>query len=250
MRDPRLSKQAIECRIFKALAPLIGWEIVPGSVQQPAPPQPDILCEVVGRGVVAVELVSLDAEDTRVRMANMFNTRDAWGFALSRWPGELQQRLRADLLNAYISLNFLEDLGTRDRARVLHVIQEVLLATPGFSGEITAESIGTPRGFHGARVGRFDHIKDGPKFSAPSVGFWKAPQVHKIAEKLSDKTYTPAAPMELFAYSPHDEPDGAVGSLEEIQAVIAEHLPGSQFQCVHVFHLGFLTHICSMALTH
>jgi hypothetical protein len=245
-RDPRLSKQAIERRTFEALAPLIGWEIVPGSVQQPAPPQPDILCEVVERGPVAVELVSLDDEDTRLRLSNMFNTRDAWALALSRWPEDVQHRLRADLLNAYISLNFSEDLGTRDRAEVLRAVQQVLSAAPNFAGAIAAESIGTPPGFHGAKVGRFDHIKDGPKFSAPSAGYWKPPQANKIAEKLSDKTYTPAAPLELFAYSPHDEPDGAVGSLEEIHAVVAKHLSGSQFRCVHVFHLGFLKHICSM----
>ena len=92
--------------------PLIDWEIVPGSLQQPEPRQPDILCEVVGRGPVAVELVALDAEDTRQRLSNMFNTRDAWGLALSRWPQETQQKLRADLTNAYITVNPTEELGT------------------------------------------------------------------------------------------------------------------------------------------
>ncbi len=246
MIAPRLSKQAAKRRTFEALAPLIGWEIVPGSVRQPAPPQPDILCEIVERGPVAVELVSLDDEATRTRLSNMFNTRDAWALALSRWPEDVQHRLRTNLLNAYISLNFSEDLGTRDRAELLRAVQQVLSAAPNFTGEITAESIGAPSGFHGARVGRYDHIKDGPKLSAPSSGYWNRPQVNKIAEKLSDKTYTTAAPLELFAYSPHDEPDGAVGSLEEICAVAAKHLPGSQFRRVHVFHLGFLKHICSM----
>jgi len=95
-------------------------------------------------------------------------------------------------------------------------------------------------------LGRFDHFADGPHFSAPSAGFWQPPQAEKIVEKLSDKEYTPAAPMELFAYSTHDEPDGAVRSLEAIQAAVAKHQPGSRFQRVHVFHVGFLKHICSM----
>jgi hypothetical protein len=244
--EPRLSKQAVERRTFEALAPLIGWDVVPGSLRQPDPPQPDILCEVVGRGPVAVELVSLDAEDMRLRLSNMFHTRDAWGLALSRWAPDARQRLLTDLTKAYISVNFAEELGTRDRATIFGVVQDFLLARPGFRGEIAAEIIGTPPGFHAARVGRFNHFADGPHISAPSAGYWQAPQIENIVRKLSDRQYTPAAPMELFAYSTHDEPDGAVGSLEGIRAAIAQHLPGSHFERVHLFHVGFLTHICSM----
>ncbi|HUN73880.1 MAG TPA: hypothetical protein VMU40_05140 [Steroidobacteraceae bacterium] len=69
-RDPRFTKQAKERRIFGALAPLIGWPVVPGSVQQPTTPQPDILCDVVGIGPQAVELVSLDDPATRRRLEN------------------------------------------------------------------------------------------------------------------------------------------------------------------------------------
>jgi hypothetical protein len=39
---------------------------------------------------------------------------------------------------------------------------------------------------------------------------------------------------------------GRAGSIEEVQAAITKHLPGSQFRRVHVFHLGFLKHVCSM----
>lgn len=244
--NTRLSKEEIERRIFEALAPLIGWEIVPDSIQQPAPPQPDILCEVVGRGRVTVELVALDSEETRRRMANMFNTRAAWARALSLWSEAERERLQADLRNAYFSVNFSEDLGTRDRAEIFRQVQQLLLECPNYEGEIRPQSVGTPSGFHGAKLWRHERLGDGPKFSAPSAGYWQGPQINKIVEKLSDKTYVPAAPMELFAYSPHDEPDGAVGSLAAIQGAIAEHLPGSKFERVHVFHLGFLKHVCSM----
>ena len=138
-------------------------------------------------------------------------------------------------------------LGTRDRARIFGAVQEVPLAHPGFRGEITAEIVGTPPGFDGARVGRFGHFADGPHISAPSAGYWQPPRVGNIVGKLCDTQYTPAAPMELFAYSTHDEPDGAVGSLEAIQAAVAQHLPESQFERVHLFHVGFLSHICSMS---
>ena len=245
MRGPLLSKQAIERRTFEALAPLIGWQIVPDSIKQPSPPQPDVLCEVVGHGPLAVELVALDASDTRRRLTNMFTTRAAWEDAISRWPASVRQELQIELRNAYISLNFANEAGSRDRAALLRTVQEFLLGHAGFSGEIDPEDIGAPQGFHGAKVGRFD-VSDGPHISAPSGAYWQPPQVDKITEKLPDKTYEPVAPLELFAYATHDEPDGAVGSLETIEATVAEHLPASMFQRVHLFHLGFLRHICSI----
>ena len=72
------------------------------------------------------------------------------------------------------------------------------------------------------------------------------PQLNKIEEKLRDKNYTFTGPLELFAYSPHDEPDGHINGLDEIQACITQNLTGSLFTRVHVFHLGFLKHIITM----
>ena len=72
------------------------------------------------------------------------------------------------------------------------------------------------------------------------------PQLDKIEEKLRTKNYTFVGPLELIAYSPHDEPDGHIDSLDEIQACIHRHLPGSLFTRVHVFHLGFLKHVVTI----
>jgi hypothetical protein len=87
---------------------------------------------------------------------------------------------------------------------------------------------------------------DGPNVSAPSAGYWMPPQLSKIEEKLREKNYTFTGPLELFAYSQHDEPDGHINSVAEIQACINQNLPGSLFTRVHVFHLGFLKHIVTM----
>lgn len=245
MRDPRFTKEAVERRVFEALAPLVGWDVVVDSIVQPVPPQPDILCEVRGRGSIAVELVAIDASDTRLRLTNMFGTPDAWRAAMAERTKEEQETLQSDLQNAYISVDFGNEIGRRDRASVLSALQQFLLERPHFKGVIAAEEIGTPPGFHGARIGRFE-TTTGPHVSAPSGAFWQPPQVEKIVEKLRDRTYKPVAPLELFAYATHDEPDGAVGSLEAIQAAVETHLPGSQFRRVHLFHVGFLKHIFSM----
>jgi hypothetical protein len=240
------TKQVRELRTFEALAPLIGWKIEPGSMLQPEPPEPDIFCNVVDLGPIAIELLSLDDEYTNRRLSYWRGTRGAWERALSQWPEAEEAQLRKDTRNAYITVNFAEDLDTRGRADAFRAIQSVLLGDRDYKGEITADSIKNPNGFESAKVGRYAVIADGPHFQAPSGSFWSRPQVEKIVEKLTDKTYAPKAPLELFAYSPYNEPDGAVGSIEEVQAAITKHLPGSQFRRVHVFHLGFLKHVCSM----
>ena len=51
----KLAKQERERRVFIALAPLIGLDVVLGSIRQPDPP--DVIREIVGRGRLAAELV-------------------------------------------------------------------------------------------------------------------------------------------------------------------------------------------------
>lgn len=162
-------------------------------------------------------------------------------------PRNEQETLQVDLQHAHISVYFGNEIGGRDRTAVFSKLQTFLLAHPHFEGEVEAEEIGLPPGFHGARIARVESIT-GPRVSGPSADYWRPPQVEKIIEKLRDKTYEPAAPLELFAYATHDDPDGAVGSLEAIQAAVRTHLPDSQFRRVHLFHAGLLKHICSMPL--
>jgi len=166
-RDPRFTKEAVERRTFEVLASLIGWSVVPSSIQQPPPPHPDIKCEVVGLGPMAVELVALDPPSTRLRMNNMFGTPDAWHHAMTQWSEAEQQMLQADLRNAHVSPHFANEAGTRDRSLALYVLQSFLLARPGFTGRVTAEDLEYPRGFHWANVGRFE-INNGPQVSSPS----------------------------------------------------------------------------------
>jgi hypothetical protein len=242
-RDPRFAKEAIERRIFDALVPLLGWAVVPGSVEQSRPPRPDILCEVSGAGAVAVELVALDIAATRQRMSNMFSTSDAWRSALAERPIGEQRALQSDLRNAYISVSFAEQAGPRDRAAALYKLQSFLLIHRRRRGEVQADEIDSPRGFHSASIWR-GGISKGPQVTSSSAGYWHQPQVSNITKHLQT-CYEVTAPLDLFAYSLHDEPDGATNSLANIQAVVAQHLPGSRFRRVHVFHVGFLKHIWS-----
>jgi len=239
-----LSKAQVERRVFEKLAPLAGYQVVPGSIRQDPPPAPDIACEVVGVGPLAVELVALDHEETRTRLSNMFSTEEAWDRALTTRPQAEQARLRAECDDVLLSLNFAEAAGSRARRDAMLAIQDRLLALgPSFTGSLFAGVAGiagaaAPGGLRDAVVHR-GHVSQGPRLSAPSAGSWLPPQIDKIQEKLTDKRYQTSAPLELFAYATHDEPDGAVGLLEQIDRCVCTHLPGSLFRRVHVFHVGF-----------
>lgn len=52
-------------------------------------------------------------------------------------------------------------------------------------------------------------------------------------------TFFAGVPLELFAYSEHDEVDTHIDSVPVIQQCIKTHLRGSKFQRVTVFNLGF-----------
>lgn len=234
-----LTKEQAERRIFEALAPLVGMEVVPGSIRQKRPPAPDIECEAIGVGPWAVELVALDAPHTHTRLENMRGTKEMWDRAFA-----LRSRIEQEALNArcgdmFLSVHFDETAGARDRTRLMHLIQDRLLGLPvGFSGELYSDidapaEVDWAKVFHGS-------VKDGPHIVAPSAGHLLPPQLEKIQEKLVAKTYRTDAPLEIFAYSKHDEVDGHVGGLAAIEQCIKTHLPGSQFRRVSVFNLGFL----------
>jgi hypothetical protein len=244
-RDPRLDKPAVELRIFEALAPLIGLEIVPFSIQQPDPP--DIVCLVQDQGSLAVELVAIDDDATRKRLNNMANTKEAWDRALQQWPQHEKGLLVLDLKDAYVSVVFSKEPGMRDRSKLFKALQGWLLTHSGFSGRVELGELEL-MGVEQLAIYRNQKIQDGPGISSPSAGYWLPPQVSKIVEKLRDKDYPTDIPLELFVYATHDEPNGAVGSLEAIQAAVAEHLPTSRFRRVHLFHVGFRQHIWSSDL--
>jgi hypothetical protein len=239
-----LTKEQIEFRTFVALSPLASLSVVPNSISQPAPPAPDIYCEIVGLGPLAVELVAIDDDETRTRLNHMFNTKEAWGRALSRWPPREQLQVQANAADVFLSLNFDNGARMQEHVQALIAVQHLLLDVPGFTGDVPLDRFGTIRGLNAAKVFR-GNVKDGPQLSAPSGGYWLPPQADKLVEKLRDKKYETRAPLELFAYATHDEPDGAVGSLEAIQGAVTAHLPGSLFRRVHLFHRGFLRHIWS-----
>jgi hypothetical protein len=119
----------------------------------------------------------------------------------------------------------------------MSAIQDKLLVNPGCKGELFNPD-GMPDGLESDKAFR-GSVSNGPHIVFFSGGYWCPPQITKIVEKPTRKNYVTKAPLELFAYSVRDEPTAAVGLQEQIEACVREHLPGSRFRRVHVFHLGY-----------
>jgi hypothetical protein len=237
--SPTLSKEEAERRIFEALAPLVGLEIVPDSLCQRLPPAPDIECETKGSGPMAFELLALDAPHTRARLANMYATQEAWDRALAARPEPEKDRLVTECADLYLSVSIEEWAGSRARKKMMALIQDRLLGLPAaYSGELFESELEMPPGVHSASVSR-GPLRNGPRIIAPSAGHCLPPQVDKIREKLIDKTYQTGAPLELFAYAEHDEVDAHIDSLPAMEQCVKAHLPGSKFQRVSIFNLHF-----------
>jgi len=123
------------------------------------------------------------------------------------------------------------------RTKIVTEIQNRLLAASRtFEGHIFNAS-DIPAELQFARVSRGQTA--GPHFSTSSAGSWLPPQLDKIREKLVDKKpYRADAPLELFAYSEHDEVDGHVDGLSKIELCVKTHLVGSQFSACQCSTLG------------
>jgi len=55
----RLEQAALELKVFAEFRERSGLRMVPASVEKRDPPEPDIYCEIDGRGGVAFELAAL-----------------------------------------------------------------------------------------------------------------------------------------------------------------------------------------------
>lgn len=244
-----VTKAQNERRIFESLAPLAGLILTPNSIQQNSPPAPDIECRIQEAGPLAVELVALDAENTRTRLENMYTTDDSWESALKTRPIAEEETLRTSCKNVHLNIPGLSNnAGMRDRTKVMRLIQDRLLQqSTDFTGDLFSqrELYDLRELLHGCRgvsVIRSNDITNGPRINAPSSGDWQMPQISKIKEKLTAKTYTTCAPLELWAYSTHDEVDAHVDSLAMIDECVTTYLGTSQFQRVLVFDLWFKEH--------
>jgi hypothetical protein len=113
----KLAKLQAERRVFDFLAPLVGLRVLSDSIIQGDPPSPDVECQLKGGDGLAVELVALNAGDTRERLSNM-NATDEPG--RGRWRLGRQQTSKASggIADMFLGLRIREGAGMCARTNI------------------------------------------------------------------------------------------------------------------------------------
>jgi hypothetical protein len=117
-------KSAEERGIFERFAEAAKLEVVPGSIEQPDPP--DIVCNIVGLGRVGFELTAVDDAKELARMALNGRTSALWTRELASLDSLTQARLRASHSNVQIAIEYAEPASTGMRGAGMRAILEHL----------------------------------------------------------------------------------------------------------------------------
>jgi hypothetical protein len=134
MKDPHAPN---ELAIFSGFVSASGLPVADGSVVKRPPPEPDILCEVAGDGLVAFELLELLDQD-RVARTRGIQDEVEGGFRDGFWamPEAERDRMVKKLGNATVRVLMNPKVSSsRRRAAVGPVLRVLLDVNERFEGE-------------------------------------------------------------------------------------------------------------------
>lgn len=106
-----------EFAIFKAFAEICGLPIKLDSVDKKNPPEPDILCEVSGNGLLAFELVEIIDRDFANTLVKQIATQNELKKYLSILPNAVRVKFNKLYSNALISILFKNSCTLRKRKK-------------------------------------------------------------------------------------------------------------------------------------
>ena len=229
----RLAMQAqIELDVFRDFVSVVTRPILPETISHREPPEPDIVCEIAGEGIVGFELTELIDHQFMARLDLKVKTEKSLS---DFWKSELStpesNSFKAKYGNAHLIFRFSSDVGYRERLTVLDRIFEELLTLPSdYIGDALKNDTRFAPTLVLVRIRRGNFI--GPIIGVDSFGWLGNPAGNTISKKLS-KIYQCAYPVELLAYVDWDllPPEGVwKTSVNEAAA-----LEGSQIRRVWVF---------------
>jgi len=186
---------AKELAIFNRFAVASGLAIVQDSVEKLPPPEPDILCNVVGLGDVAFELVELIDEDLAGRSFGQLRLKSMFEESFETCAPSIKAALLSTIGNALVHVTF-ANVGLRQRqSSVVDVFNFLRTIDSDCEGTLTPESLAST--VESIRVARLDIV--GPCFDVDAVGCFGDPTLGSIQGKWSKRYETPHR-RELLAY--------------------------------------------------
>jgi len=228
-----LDLKAFELAVFVEFSNVAPFTVVPGSIQQPPPPLPDIACEIDGIGKVAFELTELIDSSFQSRLDLMFKTKEYYS---KYWKEELSADERKDFEAKYedalLHLVFRGNVGLIERRRLAPQLFSELLRLPnGGTGTFLRRDSRLFPNFEEARIRRGTFV--GPIIDIDSFGWIGDPTEPAITRKLR-KSYPCNCPLHLLAHIEINvlPPEGAWKAAARDAVDLLE---GSQFEKIWVY---------------
>lgn len=194
-----MTREEFERLVFESFLQVAPFNVAEGTVENRKPPEPDIVCQIDGRGVVGFELTELIDQSHMQRVALMFRTRK---YLNEYWGTELDEADSNVFLNKYsgalIHFDFSQNTSLTQRKSVIPIAYNLLLELEGdteglhFEGNQDLNPI--------LQSININHINlERPIIDVGSYGWLGDPTTAAITKKCS-KTYKCGYPIELLAH--------------------------------------------------
>lgn len=217
-----------EQEIFSLFAEASGFQIRPESIQNRKPPEPDILCEIVGDGLVAFEMVSLTSSEALRLARGGHDLQRRFEDEICKWP-----ELRANFSDAIIHIDFHQAAPKQRRQGSIKELLDILQNLPvAFEGVIPlGRKSPLSRILNEITIQR--GISDGPSFDLIPAYEEDRVIVGYIGGKLQ-MSYITSYPIELLAYFGWQRPP-RMSRLSPLESYLKTNLGKSPFRRVWVY---------------
>ena len=231
------SKEVEEKEIFMMFAKICPLNIIPISIENRMPPEPDILCQSIAAGWISFEMVRLDYEKFTQVISEKIKLREKFYASCKGLSGSLRLELIKKFGGCSVSVAFRPVLTPGEWKEAIPCMLDFLLNEPSSGAKnIRIQDYPKLRSYvEEMRVERGDAYPS----EAPSLYVIEATEVvnraqERLAQKFA-KTYESKHPIELLAYYDLQLPPQSSGWMSQIGVYVDEHLRNSNFRRVWVF---------------
>lgn len=241
-------KEERERAIFGEFAEAVGLPVIAGTLQSRQSPEPDLLCEIRGRGLVAFELVELIDQDFQER----FTALGRFDRLLRDYPNELPDADRAQFHQKYADAA----IGVTFKLLPLRQLKAFLPELfRWLRQDVPPDASSLELDMPAALRAAFDRVAvQRPKplldISATSSGYLADPTFDSVREKLQVRRYTTPHPKELLAYTTFDLLLPMDVWQPKFEQPLIALLNASTFQRLWVFSLGQSGQPAALKLMH
>lgn len=188
-----------ELTIFVHFAKICPVNILSGSIERRYPPEPDILCEINGKGLTAFEMVELIDTDLATRTLGGLKLKHLLNDGLGKLSSKEKREIKRRLSDALVHITFNPQASFRTRRDAIpKILKSFTTISPRCVGQLRLNArIQSVPCVKGITIRRGSFV--GPCFDVEAAGFFGDPTLEKVKGKFS-KAYQTSNAIELVGY--------------------------------------------------